>query len=182
MKALFTIHAGEYLVGSQLEKHFKSFDVWLPSKDTGIDLLLTNPRKPKRVGIQVKFSKDFLPADMSPVFQQDLLACGWWTINAGKIRRSKADFWVFALYSIDNRAAQYVIIKPKELLRRLKTIYGSLPSFNVYLWVTKKKKCWETRSLNTFDKQLLAKGRYVNAKCDMTRYLNDWKSIRKLVA
>jgi hypothetical protein len=36
MKPIFTIHAGEYLVGSYIEEHYKYFNVWIPSKDTGI--------------------------------------------------------------------------------------------------------------------------------------------------
>ena len=77
MKSLFTIHAGEYLVGSYVEKRLGHVEVWLPSKDTGIDLLLTNRRKSKTASLQVKFSKDFLASDMSSDFQQDLLSCEW---------------------------------------------------------------------------------------------------------
>ena len=42
MKSLFSIHAGEYLVGSHIEKSYPKWNVWIPSKDTGIDLLVTN--------------------------------------------------------------------------------------------------------------------------------------------
>ena len=49
MKPLFTIHAGEYLVGSYIEKHFKKYNVWIPSKDTGIDLLVTNSKNNKTI-------------------------------------------------------------------------------------------------------------------------------------
>jgi hypothetical protein len=37
MKTLFTIHAGEYLVGSHIEQHFRRVNVWIPSRDTGVD-------------------------------------------------------------------------------------------------------------------------------------------------
>src|SRR5690554_1866372 len=45
MQPLFTIHAGEYLVGSHIEQHLRDpngdkVNVWVPSKDTGIDLLV----------------------------------------------------------------------------------------------------------------------------------------------
>jgi len=39
MKSLFTIHAGEYLVASHIEQHYKRVNVWIPSRDTGVDLL-----------------------------------------------------------------------------------------------------------------------------------------------
>lgn len=95
MKSLFTIHAGEYLVGSHIESKFKNLNIWLPSKDTGIDLLLTNKSNSKTLSIQVKFSKDFLATNMDELFQSGLKSCGWWTLNKKKIEKSNADFWIF---------------------------------------------------------------------------------------
>ena len=65
MKPIFTIHAGEYLVASHVEEKFKDMKIWLPTSDTGIDLLVTNPKFNSRnsvraVSLQVKFSKDYL--------------------------------------------------------------------------------------------------------------------------
>lgn len=40
MKTLFTVHAGEFLVGSEIEKRITGANVWVPSKDKGIDLLI----------------------------------------------------------------------------------------------------------------------------------------------
>ncbi len=36
MKPVFTIHEGEYLVGSYIENKFKKINLWVPSKDTGV--------------------------------------------------------------------------------------------------------------------------------------------------
>jgi len=58
MQQMFTIHAGEYLIGSYIEENFKNYNVWVPSKDTGIDLLVTNSKNNKAVSLQVKYSKD----------------------------------------------------------------------------------------------------------------------------
>jgi hypothetical protein len=33
MKTLFTVHAGEFLVGSEIEKRITGANVWIPSKD-----------------------------------------------------------------------------------------------------------------------------------------------------
>jgi hypothetical protein len=116
---------------------------------------------------------------MSSDFQQDLLSCGWWTLNREKIERSEADFWVFVLFGFGNRETQYVIFRPKELLRTLKAIHGQSKSYNMYLWVTKKGKCWETRGLTAVDQVLLAKNQYKSKKRDVSRCLNDWASIRR---
>ncbi len=64
MKSLFTVHAGEVLVGSQIEQRFKSAELWLPAKDTGVDLLVTNGKRGLAVSLQVKFSQDFLVAHL----------------------------------------------------------------------------------------------------------------------
>lgn len=42
MRPLFTIHAGEYVVGEFIENNLGDLNVWIPAKDTGIDLLVTN--------------------------------------------------------------------------------------------------------------------------------------------
>ena len=48
MRPLFTIHAGEFLVGEYISRKLKrDFDVWLPVQDTGVDLLVT-PRSRHR--------------------------------------------------------------------------------------------------------------------------------------
>jgi len=61
MKQLFTVHAGEYLAGSYIEEHYPKWNVWVSSKDTGVDLLVTDTRNARAVSLQVKFSKDFTP-------------------------------------------------------------------------------------------------------------------------
>jgi hypothetical protein len=93
MKTLFTVHAGEFLVGSKIEQQIKGINIWLPAKDKGIDLLVTNSQNRCLVSLQVKFSRDFLITNMGSIFQEGLLACGWWTHSQKKIRASKADLW-----------------------------------------------------------------------------------------
>lgn len=58
MRPIFTIHAGGYLVATEIEKKFRDLRVWIPSKDIGIDLLVIDARQNKVASLQVKFSKD----------------------------------------------------------------------------------------------------------------------------
>lgn len=60
MTPLFTVHAGEYIVGEKIEKEFKELNVWIPSKDTGIDLLITNKENTDTVSLQVKLSRVYM--------------------------------------------------------------------------------------------------------------------------
>lgn len=180
MKPLFTIHGGEYLVGSHIETCFRRVSVWVPSRDTGVDLLVSDRRNRRAVSLQVKFSKDFLVTHMNPLFQKDLRACGWWTIDRDKLRRSPADFWVFVLLGFAARTTDFVIIRPKELWRRLGSIHGSQEKIQSYMWVTERKRCWETRGLQREDQLRLADGRYREASRDLTKWLNNWTPVARL--
>lgn len=123
MKPMFSVHPGEYLTGSHIEKEFRNVNLWVPAKDTGIDLLVSDRANRRAVSLQVKFSKDYLVAHMqkqSPEFQRKLRACGWWTLNSGKMSKSPADYWVLVLQGFYNASVDYVVIPPQELLRRLR--------------------------------------------------------------
>jgi hypothetical protein len=181
MKPLFTIHAGEYLVASHIEQHYKRTNVWIPSRDTGIDLLVSDSSSRRTVSLQVKFSKDFLYT-MKPIFQgkdSRLHACGWWTIDREKLRKSVADFWVFMLLGFNGRTKDYVLIPPKDLLQRLESIHGSHSKFQTYLWVT-DKQCFEARGLPERDRLKVARGDYENAPRDLSPWLNNWTPVRNL--
>ncbi len=88
MKPLFTVHVGEYLVGSYIEQHYKRVSVWIPSRDTGVDLMVSDRRGRSTVSIQVKFSKDFLPTHVAPEFREPLRVCTFFLINRDKLRAS----------------------------------------------------------------------------------------------
>jgi hypothetical protein len=45
MRPIFTIHAGEFIVGEHLERKFKGLNIWVPTKDTGVDLLAPQIQK-----------------------------------------------------------------------------------------------------------------------------------------
>jgi hypothetical protein len=92
MRSLFTIHAGEFVVGEHIERNFRRVNLWVPSRDTGSDLLVTDSKNEKAVSLQVKFSRDFLATHMSSIYQKPLRACDWWTLNRDKIAKSKADY------------------------------------------------------------------------------------------
>ncbi len=179
MKPIFTVHAGEYLVGSYIEQKFKGCNVWVPSKDTGIDLLVTDKTNKKTVSLQVKFSKDFLVSHMAETFQAGLLACGWWTLNSTKLKDSTADLWIFVLHAFDKKNLQFIVVPPNELLKRLKSLHGNLKVFQSYLWVTKKNKCWEARGLKKKDQVLVANNLFSSPKRDFTKYLNNWDLLKK---
>ena len=135
MKPIFTVHAGEYLVASEIEEKFPELRVWVPSKDTGIDLLVTNSSCQNGVSLQVKFSKDFLGKNVRKSISSGIASGGWWTFREQKIRLSPADFWILVLYQFQRRMYDFVIIEPKSLVE----IYDELgrgKSIQSYVWVT----------------------------------------------
>ena len=175
MQPLFTIHAGEYLVGSYIEKHFKKYNVWVPSKDTGIDLLVTNSKNNKTVSLQVKYSKDYTATHMKSEFHDSFKAWGWWTLNRKKIKTSKADLWVFVMQSFAQKTVECVVIPPNTLLEILENIHGKKKLYQSYMWVRGDNKCWETRGLKKPEKRLLADNDCEDPTRNLTQYLNNWK-------
>jgi len=180
MKPLFTIHAGEYLVGSEIERRFRHVNLWVPSRDTGVDLLVSDRRNRRTVSLQVKFSKDFLVTHMGTVFQKNLRACGWWTIDQAKLRKSPADFWVFALHGFSKRTIDFVVVPPRELWRRLRAIHGPQKMIQSYLWVTENGQCWEARGLLRNDQVRIVDGLYRSRNREFTTWLNSWDPVARL--
>lgn len=180
MRPLFTIHAGEFLVGEHIEQKFRRVNLWVPSRDTGTDLLVTDSKNGKAVSLQVKFFRDYLATHKSSEFQKPLRACGWWTLDRGKIAKSKADYWVFVLVGFEHRSTDFVIIKPSELLKRLNAIHTKGKTIQSYLWVTEKNRCWESRGLKLEEQRALVQGRYSNNNRDFSAFLNNWGPIQAL--
>ena len=176
MKPLFTIHAGEFVVGDFIEGKFSGVNLWVPTRDTGIDLLVTDSKNQKAVSLQVKFSRDY---SARHIFQKRLKACGWCAINRHKLATSKADYWVFVLMGFDQNM-DFVVIKPSDLLAKLDTIHGKAKTIQSYLWVTEAKRCWEARGLNHQDQTRIAQDEYTNDVRDFSKYLNDWSPIKVL--
>lgn len=140
-------------------------------------------RKPGVYIFARKFGKNVVPlyVRQAPEFQSTLRACGWWTLHSAKITRSRADFWVFVLQGFANRSVDYVVIPPDELSRRLRQIHhGSLKIWQVYLWVTKSERCWETRDLSKDDKLRIAGDNFSDSNRDFTKYMNRWEPIQGL--
>jgi hypothetical protein len=180
MKPLFTLHAGEYLVGAFIEKHFKKLNVWIPARDSGIDFLVSDRGNRRSISFQVKFSKDFLVTHMGPAFQQRLRACGWWAIGREKLRASPADYWVFVLQGFANQSVDFVVVPRRELVRLFSAIHGRAKTIQSYIWVTQAERCWETRGLKKDDQLLIASNDFRHLKRDLTRWLNNWTPLRKL--
>lgn len=134
MKSLFSIHAGEFLVGEEIERRFPHLNVWLPSRDSGVDLLITDTSNRKAVSLQVKFSRDFLATHMPIEFQTSLRACGWWTFNRRKIEQSVADYWVLVLLGFNRQSKDFVLLPPQELLRRIDVIRSEPERMQSYIW------------------------------------------------
>lgn len=169
MRPIFTIHAGEYLVASHIENKFKGLNVWVPSKDIGLDLLVTNSSNSKSKSIQVKFSKDHILTASSPDAALQLSCWGWWTLYPDKLKKSTADLWIFVVMGIHSKKIQYIVVSPKELFEAFLPLYGSKKIWQVYLMVTKNNKCVATRTIPTTDD-----------KKDFSRWLNNWGHLKEL--
>lgn len=182
MRSIFSIHAGEYLVGTHIEENFKNLNVWIPSKDIGIDLLVTDKTNRKTLSIQVKFSKDFLGSlgnSSSEAVATKVKSGGWWTFKQDKIKESIADLWILVLYRFTQKDYDFVIIEPQELLRRYHLLGRDTAIIQSYVWVTVSERCWETRGLNKTQQEAIANNEYSESIRDLSSYLNNWQMVEQ---
>ena len=83
------------------------------------------------------------------------------------------------MYSHNKEETQNIIIRPTELLARLRSLHGDSKTVQSYLQITQKNKCWETRGLNKNELERIALGSFKHKERDFTGYLNNWEPIIK---
>lgn len=182
MRPIFTVHAGEFLVGEHIEKKYSALSVWIPSKDTGIDLLVTNKSDPSKcVSLQVKLSRDYKLPHATDEFSRILVAGGWLCLSHDKIAKSQADYWVFVLVSHERKMnPKFVIIPPKELLKRLIGIHGKSKNYHFYPWLLDSGVALQGRGLSPQDKKNIADNSYPLGERDLTIYLENWRPLETI--
>lgn len=166
VRTLFTLHAGELLVAEEVKRRFRDVDLWVPLKDTGIDLLVTRGAR-HVVSLQVKFSTDLLKRR-----PPDVVAKGWWTFRASKIQESKADLWVLVIYPLPPARPRYLVVAPQELAERMTGVFGPRERIQSFIHVTRDGRCWETGGL-------LRDEALDDDRRDFTRYLDAWDELER---
>ena len=179
MKPFYTIDAGEFLVGSLIEKKLPRISLWHPTKDKGDDLLLMNRENGAFCTVQIKVSRDYVVTNMKEIFHPFLHCQGWFTPKRSKIESSISDYWILGLHSYSCSSLNLVIISPKELLRRYDAIHGQLDRLQSYFCLTKNNQVFETRGLNDKKFLNLLDGSTTSPDRDFTVFLNDWSGIHK---
>ena len=175
MKPIFTIHEGEFLAGDHINRRLgHKYDVWVPTKDSGVDLLVTRKRhRGQAVGLQVKFSRCFeIRAELAP----RLIATSWFTLEPQKIRRSQADLWVFVILTLKHDR-HFVVIPKRELQKRIPR--NSAKKWNLYLWVYNNRTCYQVRDLGKEEKFDTMHRGVRDQHRDFSEWLENWKLIDK---
>ena len=181
MRPLFTVHAGEFLVGEHIERIFPSLNVWVPAKDTGVDLLVTDVGARNAISLQVKLSRDYRLPEATEAFDRSLVAAGWLTLAHDKIEKSPAEWWVIVLVSQERKMKpQFIVIPPSDLLKRFVQIHGKSKKYHFYPWVTKTGLCLEGRGLGKPERALLADGKLELGPRDLSPLLNNWSCLQRL--
>lgn len=180
MNPLFSIHAGEYLAGSFIGQNFEKCRVWIPTCDTGVDLLVTNSKRTRTVSLQVKFSKDFLVHSKDYFDIDSFKVATWFKVKRSALVSSEADFWVFVFRSFACGTTDYLVISPSELLERVSAYHGEKATYDLYFRLNQLGQCWETRNLNKPQKVAVANGRLRVRERNFSKYLNKWTAVKKL--
>ena len=179
MKPLFTIHGGEYLFGNELELRYPTLRMWVPSKDDGIDFLVTDENTKNPLALQVKYSKDFNWSHGSPVLKPHVKSAGWYSLTKKKIVESKADYWVFVNYDGFERTIDYLFFKPSELIERFDSLGRTGDRIECYIMVTKDGNCYETRGINKSNQDEILDGSLKGTNRDLKDFFERWKVINK---
>lgn len=185
MRTLFTIHAGEYLVGELIADRFKNLDIWVPAKDTGVDLLVTGKECNARLKLQVKFSRTYEPSKAVSDFDKSHVAGGWLTISPGQLADSAADLWIIVLDQRvgDDWKRQFIVVPRHVLLEKLKAVHGkSSKKYQFYPTILSTGTCLDARGLSADAKDRIAKGTFPSDERsrDLTPYLNNWEPLERL--
>ena len=177
MKPLFTIHEGEFLVGDHINRKLgHKYDVWVPTKDSGVDLLVTcKRRKGRAVGLQVKFSRGL---SIGEEMARHLMATSWFTLEPEKIRKSQADLWVFVILTLKHEE-HFVVIPTRELRKRIPRGQGG--KWNLYLWVFDNRSCYQVRDLGREEKLDIPHRGVRNQHHDFSEWLENWELLDKFI-
>jgi len=183
MKTIFTPHAGEFLVGERIER-MRGLNLWIPSKDDGVDLLVTDEANQRSCSLQVKFSRDYSDTHDMPDLGNDHVVCsGFFKLNHQKIKTSVADYWILIICGAKQPnkklKVEHVIIKPKNLLAKLENTHGNLKDFKLYIAVTKERTVLDWRGLKSkapLPSEVFRK----DSSRNYTEHLEDWNCLERL--
>jgi len=168
MRHLYSPTPGEFLVGAELER--REFRVYLPTKDSGIDLLAA--RDEHHLAVQVKESRTYPQPARSAVDWTS-----WTQLGPGDLGRAQelgVDFFVFVVHVPDVSGARprflplYIVIAPGELERRL-AAYRPSADRAVYWYQSEDRQLWEVRG-----RRSEAGPPFRVAERNFTSHLNAW--------
>jgi hypothetical protein len=181
MTPIFTVHAGEYLVGTYLERTFQNCRVWIPSKDSGIDLLLTDGACSRAVPLQVKYSRDYAHSSPVDLTRRSITRATFITVKREKIVASPARYWIIVLHSFTTKDPRFLVVTPQELLKRIQKHHGRRANYILYFNVVNENKCWEMRAPRAEMKVALDVGTITRSR-DFTDTLDNWSQVRDEIA
>lgn len=181
MKPIFTVHAGEFVFGEHVEKNFQGLRLWVPTKDTGIDFLVSDSTGRKTVSVQVKMSRDYRPTLAATEFEKKLRAAGWFVFTHSALESSPADIWSIILISHERKSKPtFLNLAPKELLSCLVETHGRQKNYHLYPWLFIDGRCIEGRGMNKSDKKAFIASQYDIASRDLSAFLDNWEFLNVL--
>jgi hypothetical protein len=171
-------------VRKYIASNFPEKTVSEPTKDSGLDLLVTNQGNARTLKLKVHHSKDYVPqwttvehVDLS--VSKEFKAAGLFTPIRQQLDQSVADFWVLELSGSEDKY-DYVLIPPGELSNRLGVLPDGSRKHFIYVWMTKRGRAWLGRDLNEHQRKSIAENKFEKEDRELTKYLNDWTPVRKL--
>ncbi len=180
MTPLRTVHAGEFLVGTHLERTFRGCRVWMPSRDSGIDLLVTDNECLRTVSLQVKFSRSF---EWDNLAFPGVIVSSFFTVQRRKLEASPAQYWVFVLHPFNSKHPHFLVIRRKELLEEhIKKYPAHQDAQRLYFTLVGESEsncqCWDLRCSVAEQKNAL-RSKTIAPYLDYSAFLDDWSKMHQ---
>ena len=181
MRPIFTIHAGEFVFGEHVEKNFRELRLWVPTKDTGIDFLVSDSAGKKTVSVQVKMSRDYRPPLATTEFERGLKAAGWFVFSYSALESSSANIWSIILISHERKSQPvFLNVVPKQLLHCLVETHGEQKNYHLYPWLFTDGRCIEGRGMKKADKKAFMARQYEAKSRDLSAFHENWEFLNSL--
>lgn len=171
MKAHITIRKAKCVVANHINRRFgHKYDVWMPTKGRGVDLLVTRKRhRGRAVGLHVRSSRDY---EVEEKVRRDMVAGSWITLDPRKVRESQAELWVFVIMPL-KRGQRFIVIPTHDLRKRIPLHTAKIA--HLYLWVLKNGSSYQVRGLPKNERLDAPRCGVRDPHRDFSRWVENWR-------
>lgn len=177
MVPFISLHPGEVFVGNFIESNFKRLNLWIPAKDSGVDLLVTSISNNSSISIQVKSSRDY-----NMMVDSGIKSGSFFNVRRNNLISSPAKLWIFVQHSARSKGwcQDYIVFERDELVVQLEEVFGSPEQYTIYFSITGDGRVWITRGVPRKSLANMYGGDPAYRNREVLGKLNNWEALKSL--